>query len=67
MKTVTLPIEPTDEHLRVLLAAQWPATYKEYLRHPLNGPGNAKMTEEHIALAKKQYAALVSYAETCNE
>lgn len=60
MKTVTIPVEPTDEQLRLLLAVQWPASYREYLRHPWNGPENQKENEKQIAIARKQYAAIVN-------
>lgn len=59
MKTIQIPVEPSDEALRVILACKYPATYKEYLRHPLSGPKSKEQEERDIALAKKQYLSLV--------
>lgn len=54
-----VPIRPTEEQLRGMLAVQWPATYREYLRHPMNGPENKKENEKQIAVAERQYDAVV--------
>uniref|UniRef100_A0AAU8L073 Uncharacterized protein n=1 Tax=Serratia phage Kevin TaxID=3161161 RepID=A0AAU8L073_9CAUD len=54
-----VPIQPTEEQLRRMLAVQWPATYREYLRHPMNGPENQKENEKQIAMAQRQYDAAV--------
>ncbi|EMK0753971.1 hypothetical protein AB7179_10510 [Providencia manganoxydans] len=52
-----VPKKPTDEQLRAMLAVQWPAIYREHLRHPDNGPKSAKKTEDDIDVATRQYAA----------
>jgi hypothetical protein len=63
---VALPAEPTDEMIRAFLAVEWPATHREYLRHPDDGPNSAADTERRIALAKRQYAALIKAAPKRN-
>lgn len=55
-----VPVEPTDEMLRVHLAVDWPAIYREYLRHPDNGPGWTKDNEANITRARRRYAAMLS-------
>ncbi|MGQ6276418.1 hypothetical protein ACUNDX_06740 [Serratia sp. IR-2025] len=57
-----VPIEPTDEQLRAMLAVIWPATYREHLRHPDNGPVSIARAEEEIKQAKEQYAAALAAA-----
>ncbi|OKP52123.1 hypothetical protein A8A12_01720 [Serratia marcescens] len=57
-----VPIEPNDEQLRLVLAVQWPASYREHLRHPLNGPKSREENERQIAIAKRQYAAMLAAA-----
>jgi hypothetical protein len=52
-----VPVDPTDEQLRAMLAVIWPATYREHLRHPDNGPVSIARAEEEIKHAKEQYAA----------
>lgn len=64
MKTIQIPAEPSDEALRVILACKYPATYREYLRHPLSGPESKKQEEREIALAKKEYLAIVKLYTT---
>lgn len=54
-----LPPEATDEMLRAMLAVRWPATYREHLRHPMNGPESQKQNEEEIKVAQLQYRAAV--------
>ncbi|AFX93646.1 hypothetical protein G646_gp178 [Serratia phage phiMAM1] len=54
-----VPIQPTEEQLRRMLAVHWPATYREYLRHPMNGPENKKENEKQISQAERQYAAIL--------
>ncbi|MGQ5788525.1 hypothetical protein ACUNI0_14455 [Serratia sp. IR-2025] len=57
-----VPVEPTDEQLRLMLAVQWPALYREHLRHPLNGPKSREENERQIAIVKRQYAAMLAAA-----
>ncbi|HGA3038682.1 TPA: hypothetical protein ACIR5X_000162 [Serratia marcescens] len=57
-----VPVEPTDEQLRAMLAVIWPATYREYLRHPDNGPKSSQKTEGDIKTATAQYAAMLEAA-----
>ncbi|WP_321146174.1 hypothetical protein [Providencia alcalifaciens] len=57
-----VPKNPTDEQLRAILAVQWPATYRECLRHPDNGPNAAMKTEKEIDVATRQYSAAISAA-----
>ncbi|WGL77914.1 hypothetical protein [Serratia marcescens] len=57
-----VPDEPTDEQLRLMLAVQWPALYREHLRHPLNDPKSREENERQIAIAKQQYAAMLAAA-----
>ena len=56
-KLISVPEEPTEEMLRAMLAVQWPATYREYLRHPLAGPETIKKQEKDISIVRKQYLA----------
>lgn len=55
-----MPVDPTDEILRAILAVEFPAIYKTQLRNPLNGPRSADDAEKDIARATKQYAAIFS-------
>lgn len=57
-----VPVEPTDEQMRLMLAVQWPALYREHLRHPLNGPKSREENERQIAIVKRQYAAMLAAA-----
>ncbi len=57
-----VPVEPTDEQLRLALAVKWPALYREHLRYPLNGPKSREENERQIAIAKRQYAAMLAAA-----
>lgn len=54
-----VPVDPTDEILRAILAVEFPAIYKTHLRNPLNGPRSAADAEKDIARATKQYAAIL--------
>ncbi len=54
-----LPLEATDEMLRAMLAVRWPATYREHLRHPMNGLESQKQNEAEIKVAQLQYRAAV--------
>lgn len=56
---VLVPEIPSEEQLRRLLAVSWPASYRTYLRHPMNGPKNAEENERQIAVAQDQYAAVI--------
>lgn len=57
--TVLMPMEPTDELLRVSLATDLPATFKDHLRHP--------DTEIRIAHERKRYANLFSALQALGE
>lgn len=50
-----VPIEPTDEQLRLMLAARYPATFREYLRNPLNGHKSRVEAEILIVEVTNQY------------
>lgn len=52
-------MEPSDEMLRAQLAVDKPGTYREYLRHPANGPASAKECEQEIATATKRLQAML--------
>lgn len=58
-----VPIVPSDEHLRAILEVSWPATYRDHLRHPDNGPVSSKKTEDDIKTAIAQYAAMLAPTE----
>jgi hypothetical protein len=51
-----VPVEPTEEMLRASLATDLPATYREHLRHPANGPDTAKQNEARIRHVIKRWA-----------
>lgn len=55
---VLIPEIPSEEQLRLLLAVTWPASYRTYLRHPMNGPKSSEENERQISVAKEQYAAV---------
>lgn len=57
---VVIPTEPTDEMIRLILAVEYPATYRQYLRHPDNGPKSYAETEARIERVKKQYSAIIA-------
>lgn len=57
-----VPVEPTEEMLRRALAIDWPATYREHLRHPESGPTHRAETEQRIDREKRRYAAMLSAA-----
>jgi len=59
---VLVPKDPSDEHLRAMLAVDEPATFRDHLRHPDNGPSMAKTTEIKISQARARYRALLSAA-----
>lgn len=50
-----VPIEPTDEQLRLMLAARYPATFREHLRNPLNGHKSRVEAEILIVEVTNQY------------
>lgn len=63
-----MPLEPTDEIIRSMLAVDSPATYRDYLRHPANGEGSVKTTEAAIAKEVKTYkAALAAVLRTLRQ
>lgn len=57
---VLVPEEPTDEHIRAMLAVGEPATFRHHLRHPNNGPSMTRATELKIERARAMYRALLS-------
>jgi hypothetical protein len=57
-----VPVEPTEEMLRVQLAVEWPATYRDFLRHPASGEKTKADTEKEIAKAKKRWTAMLAAA-----
>ncbi len=57
-----VPVEPTDEMVRVSLAVDLPATYRTYLRHPSNGLKAAADTERAIERERKRWSAMLSAA-----
>ncbi len=59
---VLVPVEPTDEMIRVSLATEWPATYRDHLRHPANGLSSANQTEKLIERERTRYAAVLAAA-----
>jgi len=60
-----VPVEPTDEMLRVALAVQWPAMYRTHLRDPLNGPKCSENNESSISTARNAYCAMLRAAPDC--
>jgi len=64
--SVNVPEEPTEEMLRAMLAVRWPATYRDCLRSPHNGPQTAKQTEIDIAVVVKQYKAALAVIKKAN-
>ena len=54
-KWKVVPVEATDEMVRMMLCVRWPALFKEYLRHPWNGPKSAADDEKSIQEAIKQF------------
>lgn len=56
---VLVPIEPTDEQLRLMLAQRYPALFREHLRHPLNGSRLQEDTENLIDMTRRQYKAAI--------
>jgi hypothetical protein len=61
-EAVVVPVEPTEEMVRVSCAVDYPASYRQYLRHPMNGTSAAAATEKHISSAKARYRAMLSAA-----
>lgn len=57
-----VPIEPTDEQLRLMLSARYPATFREHLRNPLNGPKSRVEAEKLIVEVTNQYKNALSVA-----
>lgn len=57
-----VPIEPTEEQLRLMLAARYPATFREHLRNPLNGPKSRVEAEMLIVEVTNQYKNALSAA-----
>lgn len=55
-------ITPSDEALRLLCAVERPQTFKRHLRDPLNGPKTSEDVERNIAVARRQYAAVIGPA-----
>lgn len=58
--SVNVPEEPTEEMLRAMLAVRWPATYRDYLRHPMAGPETIKQQERDITIVRKEYLAALA-------
>lgn len=63
MKHVSVPVEPDDRILRAILSVTMPATFREHLRHPDNGPRTAADVEKSIEIARKQYAAIIQASQ----
>lgn len=61
-ETAIVPREPTDEMLRVSLATDLPASYREHLRHPLNGEKTAREVERAIAKERGRWASMLAAA-----
>lgn len=59
-----VPVEPTDEIIRSMLAVRWPATYRNTLRFSGAGPATAAQCERDIAEAKEQFGAMLAAAST---
>lgn len=57
-----VPIDPTDEQLRLMLAARYPATFREHLRNPLNGHKSRVEAEILIIEVTNQYRNALSAA-----
>lgn len=57
-----VPVEPTEEIIRSMLAVRWPATYRNALRFSSSGPATAAQTERDIAEAKEQFGAMLAAA-----
>jgi len=62
-----VPKEPTEEMIRAMLAVRWPATYRDYLRHPLAGPETQKQQEKDIAIVRKEYLAALAVVRNKNK
>lgn len=62
VKTAVVPVEPTDEMLRVQLACDFPAMFREHLRYPGAGPDSAADQERMIAKARKRWSAMLAAA-----
>ncbi|AOG02938.1 hypothetical protein [Bosea sp. RAC05] len=60
---MVVPVEQTDEMLRVACAVDYPASYRTHLRHPANGPSAKRETERKIELEKKRWVAALSSVE----
>lgn len=57
-----VPVEPTKESIRNMLCVKYPATYREYLRHPDSGPRTQASTESDICTATAEYHAAIKSA-----
>jgi len=53
-----IPENPSEETLRLMLAVEYPATFRKELRSPYNGPETAEWTEKQIDVAKHIYASI---------
>ncbi len=60
---MVVPVEQTDEMLRVACAVDYPASYRTHLRHPANGPSAQRETERKIDLERKRWTAALSSVE----
>jgi len=59
---LTALLEPTEGMVEAGLASEWPATYREYLRHPASGPKAMAQTEQEITLETKRFRAAIQAA-----
>lgn len=57
-----VPVDPTEEIIRSMLAVRWPATYRNALRFSCSGPATAAQTERDIAEAEEQFGAMLAAA-----
>ena len=53
---------PTDAMVRAALKVQFPASYREHLHHPANGPKTSARTSKEIDMARRMIAAALAAA-----
>lgn len=64
---VTVPVEPTEEMIRASLAVEFPATYRDHLRHPDDGPKWREVAEQRIERERKRWSAMLTAAPVREE